>query len=236
VAAQDALAKLKEIAAMDLGGEPDDYDIGDERVFRKDDPSTGLSYAEAAQRAIELGGRFDGHEPPSDVNPMTQASVRGLAGTGLIGAARDNLPITAQPAAFTAGFIEIELDVETGKVEILDYLAVADCGKVIHPMGLATQIKGGAVMGFGMAVLERHIYDPQKGLRGNVDLEGAKPPSYLGVPTVVRADAEHPPDPLSAVVTEGVGEPVMGAGAAALVSAISEALGGHVFIRNPVTP
>ena len=236
VAAQDALAKLKEIAAMDLGGEPDDYDIGDERVFRKDDPSTGLSYAEAAQRAIELGGRFDGHEPPTDVNPMTQASVRGLAGTGLIGAARDNLPITAQPAAFTAGFIEIELDVETGKVEILDYLAVADCGKVIHPMGLATQIKGGAVMGFGMAVLERHIYDPQNGLPGNIGLYQAKPPSYLDVPSVMRADAVDLPDPQSPLGTKGIGEPPMGAGSAALLCAISEALGGHVFNRIPVTP
>src|SRR5690606_35147255 len=137
------------IAAMDLGALPDDYDIGDERVFKKDDPSTGLTYAQAAQRAIELGGRFDGHEPPGDVNPMTRASVLALAGTGLIGAARDNLPVTGQPAAFTAGFIEIELDVETGKVEILDYLGVADCGTVIHPKGLATQVKGGAVMGFG---------------------------------------------------------------------------------------
>ena len=236
VAAQDALAKLKEIAAMDLGGEPDDYDIGDERVFRKDDPGTGLSYAEAAQRAIELGGKFDGHEPPGDVNPMTRASVLGLAGTGLIGAARDNLPITAQPAAFTAGFIEIELDVETGKFEILDYLAVADCGKVIHPKGLATQIKGGAVMGFGMAALERHIYDPQNGLPGNVGLYQAKPPSYLDVPPVMRADAVDLPDPQSPLGTKGIGEPVMGAGSAALLCAISEALGGHVFNRIPVTP
>ncbi|MFS8607175.1 MAG: xanthine dehydrogenase family protein molybdopterin-binding subunit [Gammaproteobacteria bacterium] len=236
VAAMDALAKLKEIAAMDLGGSPDDYDIGDERVFKKDDPSTGLTYAQAAQRAIELGGRFDGHEPPGDVNPMTRASVLALAGTGLIGAARDNLPVTGQPAAFTAGFIEIELDVETGKVEILDYLGVADCGTVIHPKGLATQVKGGAVMGFGMAVLERHIYDPQNGLPGNVGLYQAKPPSYLDVPSVMRADAVDLPDPQSPLGTKGIGEPVMGAGSAALLCAISEALGGHVFNRIPVTP
>ena len=62
VAAMDAVAKLKEIAAMDLGGAPDDYDIGGERVFAKSDPGKGLTYAQAAQRAIELGGKFDGHE------------------------------------------------------------------------------------------------------------------------------------------------------------------------------
>jgi len=162
--------------------------------------------------------------------------VLALAGTGLIGAARDNLPVTGQPAAFTAGFIEIELDVETGKVEILDYLGVADCGTVIHPKGLATQVKGGAVMGFGMAVLERHIYDPQNGLPGNVGLYQAKPPSYLDVPSVMRADAVDLPDPQSPLGTKGIGEPVMGAGSAALLCAISEALGGHVFNRIPVTP
>lgn len=236
VAAQDALAKLKEIAAMALGGEPEDYEIGDERVFRKEDPDASITYAEAAERAIELGGKYDGTEPPSDVNPMTQASVRGLAGTGLVGAARDTLPLTAQPAAFAAGFIEIELDVETGKLEILDYLAVADCGTVIHPQGLATQVKGGAVMGFGMAVLERHIYDPQNGLPGSIGLYQAKPPTYLDVPSVMRADWVDLADPQSPLGTKGIGEPVMGAGSASLLCAISEALGGHVFNRIPVTP
>ena len=45
-----------------------------------------------------------------------------LAGTGLIGVAKDNLPLTAQPAAFVAGFCQIELDIETGAFDIVDYL------------------------------------------------------------------------------------------------------------------
>ena len=67
--AMDAVAKLKEIAAMDLGGEPADYDIGDHRVFLTENPDQGMSYQEAARRAIELGGKFSGHEVPDDVNP-----------------------------------------------------------------------------------------------------------------------------------------------------------------------
>jgi xanthine dehydrogenase molybdenum-binding subunit len=235
-AAMDALAKIKEIAAMDLGGDPEDYDVGEERVFRTSDASVGMTYAEVAQRAIELGGKFDGSEPASDMNPMTQVSSRALAGTGLVGAAKDNLPITAQPAAFTVGFAEVSLDVETGKFEIVDYLAVADCGTVIHPQGLATQIKGGAVMGFGMATLERHIYDPQNGLPCNIGLYQAKPASYLDVPSVMQADAIDEPDPQSPLGTKGIGEPVMGAGSAALLCAISDAMGGHYFNRIPVTP
>lgn len=236
VAAVDAREKLKEIAALDLGGEPGDYDVAEERVFATADPTRGISFAQAAQRAIELGGKYAGHELPEDINPMTAGSAAALAGTGLVGVARDNLPITGAPAAFVAAFIEIELDVETGKFEILDYLAVADCGTVIHPQSLHTQIKGGAVMGFGMASLERQIYDPQNGLPGNVGLYQARPASYLDVPSIMQADAVDEPDPQSPLGTKGIGEPVMGAGSGALLCAISDALGGHYFNRIPVTP
>jgi CO/xanthine dehydrogenase Mo-binding subunit len=233
-AAMDAVGKLKEIAAMDLGGKAEDYDIADEKVFRKGDPSKNLTYAQAAKRAIELGGKFDGHESPADVNPMTSGAAKGLAGTGLIGIAKDNMPLTAQPAAFVAGFIEISLDTETGAFDIVDYVAVADCGTVIHPQSLATQIKGGAVMGQGLATLERHIYDPQNGLPHSVGLYQAKPASYLDVAQTFTTDAVDKPDPQSPLGTKGVGEPVMGAGASALMCAISDALGGHVFNRVPV--
>ena len=55
---------MKEIAAMDLGGTADDYEIGDERVFKTADNSQGLTYAEAARRAMELGGKFSGRSIP----------------------------------------------------------------------------------------------------------------------------------------------------------------------------
>ncbi len=169
-AATDAVAKLKEIAAKDFGGAPADYDIGNETVFSRTDPAKKLTYAAAAQRAVELGGKFDGHEVPADLNVMTKASAAGVAGTGLIGVAKDNIPRTGTVPALAAGFIEIELDTETGKFTILDYVGVADCGTVLHPMGLSTQIKSGAVMGIGLASSERHIFDPQNGLPGNVGL------------------------------------------------------------------
>ena len=236
VAATDAVAKLKEIAARELGGSPSDYDVGDERVYARANPARRLTYAQAARRAIELGGRFDGHEVPDDLNDMTKASVRGLAGTGLIGVARDNLEHEGTVPALAAGFVRIELDLDTGKYEILDYLGVADCGTVIHPQGLAAQVKSGAVMGFGMAATERHVYDPTYGIPGTVGLYQAKPPSYLDVPLHLRAAWVDQPDPQNPTGAKGVGEPPMGAGAAALLSAISDALGGHCFNRTPVTP
>ncbi|HUP53623.1 MAG TPA: molybdopterin cofactor-binding domain-containing protein, partial [Longimicrobiales bacterium] len=233
-AAMDAVAKLKAIAARRLGGSPDDYDIGGEAVFRRSNPSSRLTYAQAASIAIELGGRYSGEEVPDDINPMTRRSVEQLAGTGLVGVARDNLPQTGMVPALAAGFIEIELDVETGTYEIIDYLGVADCGLVMHPQSLATQVMGGAVMGFGMAASERHVYDPRWALPGAVGLHQAKPPSYLDVPSEMGWAAVDQADPNNPVGVKGVGEPLMGCAAAALLCAISDALGGHYFNRNPV--
>jgi CO/xanthine dehydrogenase Mo-binding subunit len=236
VAAVDTRDKLLKIAAMDLGGKPEDYDIGGEKVFLKSDPSKALTYAKAAQRAIELGGAFSGKEMAEDLNPITKASVQGLAGTGLIGVAKDKLPIRGMPPALAAGFMMIELDVETGKWEILEYIGVADCGTVIHPMSLATQVKGGAVMGIGIAAMERYVLDPQIGIPANVGLLTAKPASYLDVPSEMQWDAVDKADPSSPLGSRGIGEPLQGCAAAALVNALADAMGGHYFNRTPVVP
>ena len=234
VAATDALNKLKELAAGRFGGKADDYDVDGKRVFRKGSPGSGMTYAQAAQRAIQLGGKFDGHTLPEDINPMTKLSATALAGTGLVGVAKDNLPVIGAASAFAAAFIQIELDLETGKHKIIEYLGVADCGTVIHPAGLETQIKSGGAQGFGVAAYERIVYDPQNGLPANVGLYQAKPPTYEDVAMKARAIGVDRPDPSSPLGTKGIGEPLLGCGASALLCAISEALGGHVFNRTPV--
>ena len=132
--------------------------------------------------------------------------------------------------------MKIELDVETGKYEILEYSGTADCGTVIHPKGLSHQIRSGAVMGIGMAGLERIVYDPQNGLPANVGFYQNKPPSYLDVPPEMDTGFVDKPDPMNPVGARGIGEPLMGCAAAALLSAISDALGGVYFNRTPVVP
>jgi CO/xanthine dehydrogenase Mo-binding subunit len=236
VAAEDALRKIRLIAAQALGGSPDDYDVADERVFDTRNPARGLTYAEVAVKAIELGGEFSGETYPEDIHEVTQRAVQGLAGTGLIGVAKDNLPVRGTVPGLTVGFVEIELDLETGQHEIVDFLAVAECGTVVHPLGLAGQLRGGAVWGFGMATLERHVYDPQNGLPANVGYYQTRPPSYLDIPAHMSWSAVDKPDPDNPVGARGVGEPAMGSATAALMCAISDALGGHLFNRTPVTP
>src|SRR5690606_8697712 len=235
VAAMDAMEKLLEIAAISMGGTPDQYDIGEERVFLRDDPSQFLTYAAAAQRAIELGGRYSGQVPPEGINAMTAASVAGIAGTGLIGVARDPFQRAGTVPALAAGFVMIELDRDTGRYEILDYLGVADCGTVLHPQGLAAQIKSAAIMGFGLAGFERHIFDPQNGLPANVGLWQNKPPTIMDIGGHMDWAAVEIPDPQNPVGAKGVGEPIQGCAAAALLCAISNAMDGHLFNRCPVT-
>ena len=235
VAGQDMIAKMKEIAALDLGGSADDYEIGGERVFQIADPDTGLSYADCAQRAMELGGRFSGEEYPDDINPLTQLAVQGLAGSGLIGVAKDNIPGVGQPPGVVVGFIEIELDTDTGKYDILDYAAVADCGTVVHPKNFDNAMRGGAVWGVGLAGLERHVYDPQNGLPANTGLYQSKPPTIMDVPVDTKAAGVNIPDPQNPFGARGIGEPTQGASCAALAAAISDALDGHLFNSAPIT-
>lgn len=235
VAAQDAISKLKEIAAADFGGSPDDYVIGDERVYLSTDSTQGMTYAEAAQRAIDLGGKFSGQEYPDDINPITQRAVQGLAGTGLIGVAKDNIPGQGQPPGILIGFCEIELDTDTGKYEILNYASIADCGTVVHPTNFNNAMRGGAVWGVGLTGLERHVYDPQNGLPANTGLYQSKPPTNLDVPVDTQVGAVNIPDPQNPTGGRGIGEPTQGAAAAALSSAISDALDGHLFNSAPTT-
>lgn len=235
VAAMDARAKLQEIAATMLGGAPGDYELRDERVVATADAARSISFADAAQKAIEMGGKFTGHALPEDINPMTIASATAIAGTGLVGVAKDTLPQTGTVPGLAASFVEVEVDVETGKVEIIDCLSVADCGIVIHPMGLAAQARSAAVMGFGLARTERHVYDPAYGRPNARALHQSKPLSILDIPAEgLHWAAVDQPDLVNPMGTKGIGEPLEGAASAALINAISDALGGHLFNRAPV--
>jgi CO/xanthine dehydrogenase Mo-binding subunit len=233
--AMDAKRKLQEIAARDLGGSAGDYDIGGERVFRRDSPARGLSYALAARRAIELGGRYDGHEVPEDVNPMTRRAAAALAGLGLMGIAKDTYPRDGATYSFVIGFAEVEVDVETGRVTLVDYLGVGDVGTVINPRSVLAQIKGGSCLGIAHALFQKSVVDPHYGVSLATRFHYSKPLTLLDVPADMRAVALDLADPETPVGARGVGEPPVGAGYGAVLNAIADAVGDEVFRRTPVT-
>jgi CO/xanthine dehydrogenase Mo-binding subunit len=234
-AAMDARRKLMEIAARDLGGAPGDYDVGGERVFRKGNPGRGLSFAKAAERAIELGGTFDGHELPTDINVMTKESAAAIAGSGLMGVAKDNYPRKGTTQAFVVGFVEVQVDVETGEYRILDYLTVADVGTVLHPRGLEGQLHGGANQGIGYLRSQKWVYDQQYGVALAKRFHYNKPPTILDIPQKMEWAAVEIPDPQTPVGVKGVAEAAVGAGAAAVRCALAAAIGDEFVRRTPVS-
>jgi len=233
--ANDAKRKLQEIAAKDLGGSPDDYELSNERVHRRGNPGGGLTYAQAAKRAIELGGKYDGHEVPEDINAMTKRAAAMHVGLGLMGVAKDNYPRNGTTYSFVAGFAEVEVDVETGKVTLIDYLGVGDVGTVINPRSLLAQIKGGSCLGIAHALQQKWVFDPKYGLMVSRRFHNTRPLTILDIPASMQADAVNLPDPETPVGARGVGEPPVGAGYGAVLNAIADAVGVEVFRRAPVT-
>ena len=154
--------RLQEIAAKSLGGKPADYEVGDERVFRKGG-GAGMTLAQAAQKAIQLGGIYDGHEVNPDVNKYTKQAANALAGQGLVVSARDKYPHDGQTFSYVASFAEVEVDLETGKYHLVDFLAYADVGSVLHPKALGGQVMGRSILGIGHAIGQKWVMDPQYG-------------------------------------------------------------------------
>jgi len=231
--ATDARKKLQEVAAKNLGGRPEDYEVANERVFRKGG-GAGMTLAQAAQHAIQLGGIYDGHEAAPDLHKLTKASVAAVAGQGLVAAAKDNYPRDGQTFSYVASFAEVEVDVETGKYDIVDFLAYADVGSVIHPRALGGQVLGRSILGMGHAIGQKWVYDPHYGAMLSTRFYQNKPPTILDVPVNMRWAALDIPDPETPVGARGVGEPPVGGGCAAVLNALSDALGDEIFRRAPV--
>jgi CO/xanthine dehydrogenase Mo-binding subunit len=231
-AATDAIQKLQEIAARVHGGSPTSYTVANERVSG---PGGSMTLAQAAQKAIELGGKYDGHEVPDDINAFTKASAAALAGQGLMGVARDSYKRDGVTHSFVAGFAEVEVDVETGKYHILDYVAVADVGTVIHPHALGGQVLGRSMLGIGHAIGQHWVYDQHYGVTLARRFYQNKPPTILDAPQKMAWAALDIPDPETPVGARGIGEPPVAAGCCAVLNALANALGDDVFRRAPVT-
>ena len=232
-AAMDGKRKLQEIAAKTLGGTPEQYDVANERVFRKGG-GRGMTLAQAAQRAIQLGGVYDGHQAPEDVNKYTKASIAALAGQGLVAAAKDKYPHDGQSFSYVASFAEVEVDLETGKYYLTDFLAVADVGTVIHPRALGGQVLGRSILGIGHAIGQKWVFDPHYGHTISRRFYHTNPPSILDVPVDMQWAALDIPDPETPVGARGIGEPPVGGGCGAVLNALADALGDEVFRRAPV--
>lgn len=136
------------------------------------------------------------------------------------------------PPPFMAGMVEIELDKETGHVEILDYVAVVDCGTVINPNLARVQTEGGLVQGIGMALYENIQYS-DKGQMLNQSFMQYKLPTRLDMGKL-RVEFEESHEPTGPFGAKSIGEIVINTPAPALAHAIANATG--IWFRElPIT-
>lgn len=136
------------------------------------------------------------------------------------------------PPPYMAGAVEIELDKETGHVEILDYAAVVDCGTVVNPNLATIQVEGGLGQGIGMTLFENIQYS-DKGVLRNNSLMQYKIPTRRDVGTL-RVEFKPSYEPTGPFGVKSIGEIVINTPAPALAQAIHNATGGY-FRDLPIT-
>jgi len=130
------------------------------------------------------------------------AVTAGATGGSIVGRASINA-VGAAPA-FTAHMVDVEVDPETGKVDLLRYTAIKDAGKALHPSYVEGQMQGGAVQGIGWALNEELIFDPDGKLENPRFLDYRMPVS-LDLPMIDTVIVEVP-NPGHPYGVRGVGE------------------------------
>jgi CO/xanthine dehydrogenase Mo-binding subunit len=213
LAAAQAKATLFEVAAPLLGVRPDQLEARDRRIQVKGFPQRSLPVGEVAQRAQVVMG-----QPPigsASWNPPTVALD----------------PQTGQGKPFSTyvyatQIAEVDVDDETGEVEVLRIVAAHDCGTPINPMLVEGQIEGGISMGIGFALQEEILFD-DAGRQINPNLTNYIVPTSLDMPEI-EVDIVKSYDPTGPFGAKGVGEPTLVPTAAAILNAIHNAVGVRI--------
>lgn len=136
------------------------------------------------------------------------------------------------PPPFMAGACEVEVDPETGHVELLDYVAAVDCGTPINPNLARVQTEGGLVQGIGMALYEDIVYD-DKGVNYSNSFMQYKIPSRLDIGSV-RVEFEPSYEKSGPFGAKSIGEVVINTPAPAIANAVANATGVRVR-QLPIT-
>ena len=126
--------------------------------------------------------------------------------------------------AYGAHFVEVDVDTELGTVRVTRFVAVHDCGRIMNPLTAESQIKGGAVMGIGMALHEDLIYDRRSGAPLNAGFYGARLCTHRDVPDVEVVFVESD-DGLGPYGAKSMGESSKVPAVAAVGNAIFNAIG-----------
>ena len=207
--------KAKAIVAHNLEASPEDIELTGDRFAVKGSPDKGMTLAEVAGAAY-LNWVPEGMEP-------------GLEATTFWEPENFVFPFGAHAAI-------VDLDPETGKVKLLRYVAVDDCGNAINPMLIDGQVHGGVVHAIGQALYERVHYDEQGQLVTGTFVDYALP-TAAELPSI-ETDRTVTPSPVNSLGVKGVGEAGTIAASAAVTNAVIDALRplGVTYMNMPLSP
>src|SRR6266480_2344259 len=234
VAARMVADKAKKIAADHLEVDPADLELAGGAVRVKGSPQRGIPLAAVAVLSNPVRYAFGG-----GTEAATQFTPRARPGPPLADGEEPGLEATGyfSPAgsAWASGCHAawLRIDPKTYRLEILKYVVVHDCGKVINPMVVEGQIEGGVAQGIGGAFYERLAYDSDGQLRNASFMEFLMPYST----EIPQIEIEHieTPSPLNPLGVKGVGEAGVIPVGAVIASGIEDALGIPIT-EMPLSP
>ncbi len=197
----------------------------------KDQIKEGL--ADLWDVAAESITRDDGSFSANGNSATVGEAAELLASEGVFPIGKSTVTPTREGGAFAVHIADVEVDTETGKVEILRFTAVQDAGIAIYPPYVEGQMQGGVVQGVGWALNEEYVYDDDGRLR-NASLLDYRMPTTLDVPNIETIIVEVP-NPGHPYGVRGVGEVPIVPPPAAVANAIFDATG--VRMRDlPMSP
>jgi CO/xanthine dehydrogenase Mo-binding subunit len=204
-------------------------------------PAVRSAAADAARQIIEIAAqRYDLEERVLSLRDGRVVSADGASWpleevTGLLGdaqilgsGARGPNPTGMRVLTFGIQVIEVAVDVETGEVRVDRVAAVHDVGRVINPLGAASQIEGGIIQGLGHTLSEQRLLDPRTGEVLTQTLDAYRVPTIADVPEIVVDLLDVPDEHLTNLGAKGLGEPPIIPTAAAIANAIRDATGADV--------
>jgi xanthine dehydrogenase YagR molybdenum-binding subunit len=151
----------------------------------------------------------------------------GLPKTGVVTASANPNPSIAGGkvrASYGAHFVEVEADMETGHTRVTKYVAVHDSGRIMNPLSATGQIRGGAIMGIGMALHEELLYDPRSGQPLTAGYYGHRVSTHMDVPEIEILFIESD-DGYGAFGAKSMGEASKVPAVAAVANAVFNATG-----------
>ena len=205
-AAYDIKEQMMDRAARIWDVDSSEVEYDKATIRHKSDPELSIEFSELASMLNGTGGPIVGR---ATVNP---------GGVG---------------NAFAVHIVDVEVDKETGKVDILRYTSVQDVGKAIHPSYVEGQLQGGAVQGIGWALNEEYIFNSEGNMMNSSFLD-YRMPVALDLPMIdtVLVEVANPGHPFG---LRGVGEACLIPPMAAIANAIYDAVGVRMT-ELPMSP